>query len=393
MKNNLKKKLTIAEYNVLREKTLLSLPAFLKYSMINYPNNEKGDYFDFYLKERALKMGSILSLHCELTPFCNLDCKMCYVHLEQSTQCNDTVLSTEQWLEIFKQAVENDVYEVCLSGGEAMLHPGFWDIYNFLFSKGIQITVFTNGIALTDKAVQRFKAKPPKYIQISIYGTNDDVYENVTGQRVFSQVEKALERLIEFEIPFKIAITPNRYLFEDMENIIRYVNDRNYSYRINKSLSPPREETGRVLEDVALSNEEYLIVWKIYQSISGSSPFKDKDENHLISKDEIKKTMSIPCSAGMTSGHINYKGQMNACVLLQVSNDEILENDFNTAWNRIHDKCMKYNMPVECKKCEYLSVCSYCPAEHILDKYEAKCNLDVCKRTKEYIKNGLIKLT
>ena len=49
-------------------------------------------------------------------------------------------------MDMLKQAVDAGIYSVCLSGGEAMLHPGSWEMYEYLHKKGVQVSVFTNGL-------------------------------------------------------------------------------------------------------------------------------------------------------------------------------------------------------------------------------------------------------
>ena len=60
----------------------------------------------------------------ELTPLCNLDCKMCYVHL-QDPSVRQRMLSGEQWLSIIRQAIDAGMMKPMLTGGEAMTHPAF----------------------------------------------------------------------------------------------------------------------------------------------------------------------------------------------------------------------------------------------------------------------------
>ena len=79
----MKIKVTKAQYDILKQKVLLPLPVFLQYMAAEYPEYDKKTCYDFYLKTRALVLEQPLFLHCELTADCNLDCKMCYVHIEK----------------------------------------------------------------------------------------------------------------------------------------------------------------------------------------------------------------------------------------------------------------------------------------------------------------------
>jgi len=56
------------------------------------------------LADRAKKTKTPISALYELTPRCNLDCKMCFVHNADSNKLKDKELSTETWKRIFDEA-------------------------------------------------------------------------------------------------------------------------------------------------------------------------------------------------------------------------------------------------------------------------------------------------
>ena len=55
----------------------------------------------------------------ELTPLCNLDCKMCYVHL-QDPSVRHRMLSGEQWISLIQQAID-ELYLASITKGEDSL--------------------------------------------------------------------------------------------------------------------------------------------------------------------------------------------------------------------------------------------------------------------------------
>ena len=118
----------------------------------------------------------------ELTPLCNFDCKMCYVHL-QDPSVRQRMLSGEQWLTIIRQAIDAGMMEACLTGGEAMTHSAFWDIYMYLINHGIVTQVKTNGLLLNEDVISRFKDYPPYKLDISLYGCDSEsVFYNPQGR-------------------------------------------------------------------------------------------------------------------------------------------------------------------------------------------------------------------
>lgn len=104
-------------------------------------------YNDFLSK--ALKKGrennTPISGCFELTPLCNLDCKMCYIHLNDPS-VRERMLSGDEWIDLMGQAIEHGMMKALLTGGEAMTHPDFRKIYMYLIEQGLPVRVKTNGI-------------------------------------------------------------------------------------------------------------------------------------------------------------------------------------------------------------------------------------------------------
>ena len=109
----------------------------------------------------------------ELTPLCNLDCRMCYVHLTDPT-VKERMLSGEQWIDLMRQAIDHGMMIALLTGGEAMTHPDFRKIYLYLIEQGIPVHVKTNGILLNREMIELFTEYPPYIIDVSLYGCDGE---------------------------------------------------------------------------------------------------------------------------------------------------------------------------------------------------------------------------
>ena len=78
-----------------------------------------------FLSFKAREKNLPLSGSFELTPLCNLDCKMCYVHLQKEQLRGAALLSAAQWQGLMAQAVDAGMLYAALTGGECLTHPGF----------------------------------------------------------------------------------------------------------------------------------------------------------------------------------------------------------------------------------------------------------------------------
>ena len=79
-----------------------------------------------YLHAKAAKLGIPLSGTFELTPCCNMSCKMCYVRMtKQQQEAIAPLRSACEWLELGRQAKEGGLLYLLLTGGEPFLRPDF----------------------------------------------------------------------------------------------------------------------------------------------------------------------------------------------------------------------------------------------------------------------------
>lgn len=91
-----------------------------------------------FLNFKARDNGIPISGAFELTPLCNLDCTMCYVHLNKAQMQGAQLLSVEQWRQVMQQAIDAGMMYTRLTGGECLTYPGFRELYLFLRDRGVK---------------------------------------------------------------------------------------------------------------------------------------------------------------------------------------------------------------------------------------------------------------
>ena len=96
---------------------------------------------------RIASMNKIpLSATFELTPRCNFNCKMCYVHMNehQIQQTGKKIMSNQDWLELAKEAKDAGMLYLLLTGGEPFIYPNFRELLEELSNMGFVITINSN---------------------------------------------------------------------------------------------------------------------------------------------------------------------------------------------------------------------------------------------------------
>lgn len=349
--------------------------------------NEK-DYWLYYglYQERIAREKCIpLSGTFELTPLCNLDCKMCYVHLD-SDQLNEIdLLTVAQWKEIMTQAHSMGMLNATLTGGECLMYPGFDDIYIFLRTLGIKASIKTNGLLLTKDRIDFFNDYPPRSLSISLYGSSNETYQNVTGHAVFDYVYNNLLQLKEVPYPVSISITPSLYMYSDMEQIIDLVKRIKIPFSINIMLIPPRKETGRQLCD--LSIDQYAKIFKMVMKdkYSNVAPIEQYEAYDY----KMNENAVIRCGAGRSCFTVEWNGLLTSCSNLNSMKIDLLHNDFTSSWRKINLDTKSFAYPYECLDCKYDKICYNCVAYRCNGAPKGHCNRNVCERTKLFIQEGI----
>ena len=97
-----------------------------------------------------------LSLLCELTYRCNLQCPYCYNPLDLRSYRDE--LSTEEWRSVLRQAAAMGVVQVHFSGGEPTLRTDLWRLVEGAASLGLYSNLITQGTFLDDALLDRLVA-------------------------------------------------------------------------------------------------------------------------------------------------------------------------------------------------------------------------------------------
>ena len=348
------------------------------------------DLFD-YLEAKARIKGIPLIGQFELTPLCNLNCKMCYVHLLPEQLKGRSVLPVSVWKDLMYQAYKAGMIHASLSGGECMTYPGFEELYLYLQSLGCEVGVLTNGVLMDEKRILFFKEHRPENIQITLYGCNDDVYERVTGQRAFGTVYQNIRNAVEAGLRVTITVTPNAYLGEDVLETIRIAKSLSNSLLINSGIISPREETGRSKEQLDADLDLYVRIYRLLNELNGRESREISPENLPApgGPSNVCKKCGLKCGAGRSIFVMDWKGNIRVCNRLDVVEGHALEDGFDAAWRRINRWASNWQRIPECEGCIYEDICDNCAGRIIPFLESGKKLSDLCERTKYLVQNGV----
>ena len=168
-------------------------------------------YMAKYLHGKGAQMGLPIGGNFELTPRCNFNCPMCYVHLTKKQQeAAGKELTARQWIELAREARDQGMMFVLLTGGEPFIRQDFFEIYHAIKEMGLMVSINSNGSMLDGEIRRKLLEDPPFRINISLYGGCAQTYRDMCGQDVFSRVTDNIRALREggVDVRLNLSITP-----------------------------------------------------------------------------------------------------------------------------------------------------------------------------------------
>ncbi len=332
--------------------------------------------FTAYLNAVARRDKLPLSGTFELSPVCNLACKMCYVRKTpaQVAAHSRPILTLNQWKTIGDQALDSGLLFLLLTGGEPFLWPDFRELYEYLHRKGALISVNSNGTLISQDTVSWLTDHPPARINITLYGASDEAYERLCGAKhVCRQVMDNIDRLLAAGIQVKLNASMTPYNVQDREAIVRFAQERNVLLDMGSYMFPPirRDESsvGRgerftpeqaaqcSIEFKRLTMEPEQYHKYLEQAVQGIVPAPGLDESCI---DPVDGT--VKCAAGRGSFWITWDGFMLPCGMVPEPKADVVQLGFSQAWRRIVEQTEQVRLSGLCQACPNKNVCHSCMA-------------------------------
>ncbi len=343
---------------------------------MNIPNDFPSHQLTEYLYTKASRARIPLSGCFELSPVCNFACRMCYVRktAKEVRQHDRPILQLEDWLRIAREGREQGLLYLLLTGGEPFLWPDFWKLYDELIGMGMLVAINTNGSLIDDQVIARLKSKPPRRINITLYGASDETYKRLCGaDHVFSKVDRAIRGLQEAGISVKLncSLTPDNAC--DQEKIVDYAARNNLNLAMTTYMFPPiRRDPNLVGVNERFTPEEaadyraraFLLhhgaesYEKYLADIRGGSIDPPGLEEGCVDPVDGR----IRCRAGKSTFWITWDGWLTACGMMPQPRVDTANLDFPTAWQRLTELAGQTRVSGVCDKCPNSKICHPCAA-------------------------------
>ncbi|HEX3672226.1 MAG TPA: pyrroloquinoline quinone biosynthesis protein PqqE [Candidatus Cybelea sp.] len=200
-----------------------------------------------------------LSLLCELTYRCNLQCPYCYNPIPLAQYRDE--LSTQQWCEVLDSAAGLGVLQAHFSGGEPTLRRDVSKLIGAASQAGLYTNLITQGTFLDDALLDSLLASGLDHIQISIQAPDAELADRIAGTEAHAKKIEAIRRVSDREVALTLNCVLHRSNHDSIGAIVEFaerygirrlelanVQFYGWAFRNREALMPTRAQVARAHE-------------------------------------------------------------------------------------------------------------------------------------------------
>lgn len=308
--------------------------------------------------EELYENGLYYDFHIDLTYRCNEKCIHCYHPFETYDFTNE--MSTHEVKELIDIIYDAGVFHIVLSGGEALLRKDIFDIMDYISARGMMITLFTNGMLLSENTVLRISQYRVRLVSISLYSDIPESHDFITTIKgSYDRTMQGIKYLKKYKIPFElkcVMLSENIDRIESIQSCFAELTNGR-ACKIDFSLCGKLDGSCEVFQ--YMPSEDKI-----------RKAFYSNPERYIGTRESLQRVPEqSPCSAGKYGLYCSAEGNIYPCVsfklflchykdLLRISENETLKK-----WRSTKIKDFS-----ECFKHSYCNYCTeQCAGENLIE--------------------------
>lgn len=358
-----------------------------------------------YLYAKSAHLRMPVSGTFELTPRCNMNCRMCYIRMsEEEMRSRGREITAREWIEMGRQCVDKGMLFLLFTGGEPFLRTDFQEIYTEISRMGIVASINSNATLVDEQIVRWLAKQSPSRVNVTLYGGTNETYGRLCrNPQGFDQAVAGILRMQDAGIPVYLNASFTRANAADMDAIYEFAAKHDLKVRATSYMFPPMRSVkdGKIdadMDDVRFSPEEagemmaralrckigaeeYCM--RAEAARAGIAEIPDLDEDCGRSPDE-----QMGCSAGKSAFWITWDGRMTPCGMMNTPVTHPFEIGFAKAWDELYHRTDKIFLPPSCKECTMRGACMVCGAVALAEGEGDAVRRPsyICKMTESYLR-------
>ena len=283
----------------------------------------------------------------------------------------------EQIRELFdKIAAVNPNCYIIMTGGEPMMHPDIYEIYDLLDASGFRLTLLTNGVYIDAKMAERLsRMKRLDVVQISLDGMSEKTCSMSRGRGTLPKIMAGIQQAIDAKLPFVLAPTLHGENLHEINEMAEFAVANGGYIKPNNLRSFPKDnekmkpDAAAFLRQLELSERDLM---KVARDMDASLEEKYGRERVLALKARYLRYSKCSvddhnakglCGVGWSLLDIDWNGDVFPCHLGKTPELQ-LGNIFETTFEHLFEEARlkgirtKSNEISGCSSCSFVSRCA-----------------------------------
>lgn len=297
--------------------------------------------------------GHLTGISFELTNECNLSCSHCYrVHGTRFIPGS-----------IFKTAVDEaeslGALLVSFNGGEPTLHPEFEEFTHSVVSRGMYLSVLTNGTLLTEPMLKRLSPYKNLFFQISLYGSDPTSSQLITGDSSsFQATMDSISLIQQIGFDFRVILLVTSFTADGLPSMVEHLRANKVKIGLIFQISA-REDGSKAPLLLAAKDNQMLNLFRYEGSWR-------QEIQEPVANSSVPIITGHACNAGVSSVGIRTDGAVVPCQVFSTPVLGVIGQDSIAsilAGQKRRAFLLENSIPEKCGGCNLFSACLRCPAD------------------------------
>ncbi|MBN2719085.1 MAG: radical SAM protein [Deltaproteobacteria bacterium] len=310
--------------------------------------------FEKWLADKLGEARIPISGMIELTPRCNLRCAHCYMGaLRDDRDQMDTAFICS----LLAQIAAAGCFAISFTGGEPLLRRDYRQIHRTAHQLGFWINLLTNGVLVDASLISFLQQYPPRAVEVTLYGGNEDSYAALTGNgNAFYRVTHNIDAMLQAGLPVILKSVLLKPVLASMDEMNAFATERGLEILFDAGVTPDllqdfsptdlRLAPGCAV-DIELDSPKKTALLKAYHDRMG----------------QRDAAPGFTCGAGHRGFHVDYRGNLLPCLMLrEPAFDLIQQYTFASAFEAM-GRASRPQFPESsrCSRCDLQHLCGFCP--------------------------------
>jgi radical SAM protein with 4Fe4S-binding SPASM domain len=313
------------------------------------------------LRVTASRRSRPLSVLCELTHACNVDCEHCYLDLAPDRVIG--AMTTDEWKRVFDELAAAGCLFLTLSGGELLVRRDWFELATHARSLSFALRLYSNATLIDDANADRIASLSVIGVDVSLLGGTAATHDAIARKpRAFERTLAGVKRLRDRGVPvlFKtVVMESNAHEVSEVRQLAASLGcdayfDLEVTPKNNGSRAPVALRTAvatvrQVLADPEMAAALHTEPVRVSPAVLAGSP----------------------CGAGRTGCQIGPTGDVFPCVQWTKPVGNVRASSFASVWYGSADlarvRSQRVGDMTVCTGCALFETCSPCMALSLLE--------------------------